>query len=74
MLIENILHNFGVPKSETNSCLRWALGDGCENQPANMIDDLWRTNHPDLTPVYASTEVNEGLNIIATEYLKKESK
>lgn len=69
--LEHSICGFGVPVSEIDDCMLWALGEGYGDKQCRDIDDLWRTQHPDLTPMFGDTDVIDGCRIIAVEYLNR---
>lgn len=60
-----------IPEDQKMACMRWAVGDDFMSQPPSIIDDRWRSLHPDLPPIYGSTDVRVGFAIIGQEWIKQ---
>ena len=62
-----------VPDDQVGACLAWAFGEDYEMLLQSACDNRWRMLHPDLTPIYGSTEIQKAFDLISREWLNKET-
>lgn len=69
---KRILKDAGV--EDVEGCLRWAFGDGYKLLEIRQLDDKWRQRHGDIFMVEGSDCIIESTKVIATEWLKIDTK
>lgn len=67
---EKMLAKYGVSKENAIACMKWAFGEFWDMIDVRLIHLSWNTFHTDLPEITGDMTIEQGLEKVATHWLK----